>query len=183
VIIYKFINESNNLIVQVSQVVIIDCDAFLMCVIARYVGSLHMAWLTNSAAHLWGDRPYDSKIGPTESHLDISTLLGEGYHNYHHTFPWDYKAAEFKWNKNVNLTSLLIDSMALIGQAYDRKSAPVDVIKARQERTGIALKPQYWLWFGGLVGWISSILFTTMPSWIFLILRLIYWQRLTLNPV
>src|SRR5581483_3304394 len=59
--------------------------SFLWCVIIRYVISLHFTWSTNSVAHLWGERPYDKNIGPRDSHIHISTLLGEGYHNYHHT--------------------------------------------------------------------------------------------------
>jgi len=59
--------------------------SFLMCVIIRYIIILHITWCTNSMAHLWGERPYDKNIGPRDSHIPISTSLGEGYHNYHHT--------------------------------------------------------------------------------------------------
>lgn len=39
------------------------------------------------AAHLWGDRPYNELISPTESKIAIfgTFAFGEGYHNYHHT--------------------------------------------------------------------------------------------------
>jgi hypothetical protein len=98
-------------------------------------------------------------------------------------FPYDYKAAEFKWDQNVNLTSLFIDSMAFIGLAYNRKSAPVSVVKARQERTGYSLPNPYWLWLNGLVGWVTSIAFTSFSVWSLVVLRMIYWRCLTLNPV
>lgn len=40
---------------------------------------------------------------------------GEGYHNYHHTFPWDYKAAELG-DHSSNLTTLIIDIFAKLGK-------------------------------------------------------------------
>ena len=33
--------------------------ALLVCGVLRYVCTLHSTWLVNSAAHLWGGRPYD----------------------------------------------------------------------------------------------------------------------------
>jgi len=59
--------------------------------------------------------------------------LGEGWHNYHHVFPWDYKTSELG---KINVTMLFIDLCARIGWAYDLKSVPEDVVKKRVERTG-----------------------------------------------
>ena len=73
--------------------------------------------------------------------------------------------------------------MAWIGLVYDRKSVPVSVVKTRQERTGYLLHNPYWLWLNGLIGWVTSIAFTTLLFWTFLALRMIYWRSLTLNPV
>lgn len=61
--------------------------------------------------------------------------FGEGWHNYHHVFPWDYKAAELG-NYKLNLTTAFIDLMAKIGWAYELKTASVDMIKKRALRTG-----------------------------------------------
>ena len=35
----------------------------------RYVFVLHMTWLVNSAAHLYGDHPYDVNLWPAENPL------------------------------------------------------------------------------------------------------------------
>ncbi|XP_006607953.1 acyl-CoA Delta(11) desaturase-like [Apis dorsata] len=103
--------------------------------LARYVFSLNATWLVNSAAHMWGMRPYDKNIGPTEN-LTVSILgCGEGWHNYHHVFPWDYKAGEFG-NYNTNFSTAFIDFCARLGLAYDMKTVPVEVIKKRAARTG-----------------------------------------------
>ena len=40
--------------------------------------------------------------------------LGEGWHNYHHSFPWDYRTAELGGGAR-NLTTAFIDLMARYG--------------------------------------------------------------------
>lgn len=61
--------------------------------------------------------------------------VGEGWHNYHHTFPWDYKTSELgKYSSNV--TTAFIDAMAKIGWAYDLKSVSPEIIERRVRRTG-----------------------------------------------
>ncbi|XP_060525224.1 acyl-CoA Delta-9 desaturase-like [Cylas formicarius] len=103
--------------------------------IFRYVFTLHATWLVNSAAHLWGQKPYDRFINPAEN-LVVSVLaLGEGWHNYHHTFPWDYKTSELG-KYSVNFSAALIDFFAKIGWAYDLKTVSEDMIKKRVLRTG-----------------------------------------------
>ncbi|XP_066141308.1 acyl-CoA Delta-9 desaturase-like isoform X2 [Euwallacea fornicatus] len=103
--------------------------------IFRTLFLLHGTWFVNSAAHLWGTKPYDKNINPTESPLVISLGIGEGFHNYHHSFPWDYKAAELG-NYGANWTTAVIDFMAKIGWAKDLKTASPKLIKKRALRTG-----------------------------------------------
>lgn len=74
-------------------------------------------------------------INPAEN-LGVAVMaLGEGWHNYHHTFPWDYKTSELG-QYSVNFTAAFIDFMAKIGWAYDLKTVPVEMIKKRVQRTG-----------------------------------------------
>jgi stearoyl-CoA desaturase (delta-9 desaturase) len=61
--------------------------------------------------------------------------FGEGWHNYHHVFPWDYKAAELG-NYRANFTTAFIDLFARIGWAYDLKTVHVDLVEKRAARTG-----------------------------------------------
>eukprot|EP00091_Calanus_sinicus_P003448 TRINITY_DN1361_c0_g1_i4.p1 TRINITY_DN1361_c0_g1~~TRINITY_DN1361_c0_g1_i4.p1 ORF type:complete len:343 (+),score=86.21 TRINITY_DN1361_c0_g1_i4:69-1097(+) len=107
--------------------------AYFMAVF-RYVLVLHITWLVNSAAHFFGTKPYDKTIGPTENMLVSILAMGEGFHNYHHTFPYDYSTSE--WGYTFNTTTKLIDLMAFIGQAYDLRSASSGTIEARSTRTG-----------------------------------------------
>lgn len=74
-------------------------------------------------------------INPTDNKFWSTLVLGEGLHNYHHVFPWDYKTGEF-CNYGSNTTALFIDFMAIIGWAYDRKIVAAEMIKRRVERTG-----------------------------------------------
>jgi stearoyl-CoA desaturase (delta-9 desaturase) len=79
-------------------------------------------------------------INPSEN-LGVSIgALGEGWHNYHHTFPWDYKTAELG-NYRANFTTAFIDFMAKIGWAYDLKTVSTDMIKKRVQRTGDGTHP------------------------------------------
>jgi hypothetical protein len=38
-------------------------------------------------------------------------------------YPSDYSASEYGWSSQFNFTTLFIDAMAFIGQAYDRKKS------------------------------------------------------------
>ncbi|XP_045456979.1 acyl-CoA Delta(11) desaturase-like [Melitaea cinxia] len=103
--------------------------------VLRYFINLHCAFSVNSVAHLYGTKPYDKTIKPTQSSWVSLLVFGEGFHNYHHVFPWDYKTAELG-NSALNFTTLFIDFFAWLGWAYDLKTASDAMIKARSERTG-----------------------------------------------
>ncbi|CAG9785490.1 unnamed protein product [Diatraea saccharalis] len=84
--------------------------------------------------------PLFAYIGPTD-HLTVALCtFGEGWHNYHHVFPWDYKAAELG-NYSTNMVTGLIDLAAKLGLAYDLKTVSVDIIKKRAARTGDGSHP------------------------------------------
>lgn len=68
--------------------------------------------------------------------------LGEGWHNYHHAFPWDYKTGELGLYSK-NFTTLFIDLMAKIGWAYDLRTVKPEMIKQRVERTGDGTHSKY----------------------------------------
>jgi len=107
--------------------------AYFMAVL-RYMAVLHSTWLVNSAAHLFGMKPYDKNIGPVENRLVSLLAVGEGFHNYHHTFPYDYRTSE--WGFRLNITSMFIDLMAYFGQAYNLRTASPKTVEARALRTG-----------------------------------------------
>jgi stearoyl-CoA desaturase (delta-9 desaturase) len=87
----------------------------------RYVWVLHMTWFVNSAAHLWGERPYDPKSNPAENPLVAIASIGEGWHNWHHKYPFDYAASEYGVLQQFNPTKLIIDFAAMCGSVTERK--------------------------------------------------------------
>lgn len=73
-------------------------------------------------------------ILPVESNFVSFIGFGEGWHNYHHTFPWDYRAAEL--NSKYNYTARFIEILKWLNLAYDLKTAPFEIIRSRSLRTG-----------------------------------------------
>ena len=66
----------------------------------------------------------------------VSALsLGEGWHNYHHTFPWDYKTGELG-DYGLNLTTAFIDFFAYIGWAYDLRQPSKEFVQTVVEKLG-----------------------------------------------
>ncbi|CAG0922657.1 unnamed protein product, partial [Notodromas monacha] len=109
--------------------------SFFICVCLRYCVTLNLTWLVNSAAHIWGNKPYDKSMSASENRKVAMSVLGEGWHNYHHAFPWDYKTSELG-RYSLNLSAAFIDFFAWTGLAYDLKTVPKSVILARANRTG-----------------------------------------------
>lgn len=103
--------------------------------IMRYVFNFHVFFLVNSAAHTFGNKPYDKNILSGQSKVVSLATFGEGFHNYHHVFPWDYRSAELG-STIFNYTKLFIDLSAKIGWAYDLKTVPDHVVASRCLRTG-----------------------------------------------
>ncbi|KAG5308870.1 ACO11 desaturase, partial [Acromyrmex insinuator] len=95
----------------------------------RYMITLNAVWSINSIAHVWGTKPYDKNIKPSDNDFINFLTIGEGYHNFHHVFPWDYRSSE-KGNNRFNYTTFFIDICAKLGQAYDLKYPSENLIKS-----------------------------------------------------
>lgn len=51
----------------------------------------HITWFINSAAHTFGTQPYSKATTARDSVMMALLTMGEGYHNYHHAFAFDYR--------------------------------------------------------------------------------------------
>lgn len=102
----------------------------------RYTLVLHFTWTVNSLAHYIGTRPYDKTIYATENPVVACVALGEGWHNYHHVFPYDYRAAEFGGYSTNNITTAVIEFCSKFGFTYDLRAASPGLIEKRILRTG-----------------------------------------------
>ncbi|KAL3279058.1 hypothetical protein HHI36_016573 [Cryptolaemus montrouzieri] len=97
----------------------------------------------NSIAHMWGNKPYDKNISPVENVCVAMATLGEGWHNFHHVFPWDYRAGEL--GNIYNPTTGLLNLFAKIGWAYDLKTVSSGMVSRRAKKTGDGShQPNYW---------------------------------------
>jgi len=106
--------------------------SFLSSYIGRYIISLHVTWFVNSAAHMFGERPYNSKINPVENPWVSVIAFGGGYHNYHHAFPSDYRTSEL--GHGFNISRHFIELMARFGYAYDLKAQSQLVVESAKQR-------------------------------------------------
>ncbi|KAJ8956786.1 hypothetical protein NQ314_006662, partial [Rhamnusium bicolor] len=68
--------------------------------------------------------------------------LGEGWHNYHHVFPWDYKTGEL--GNVYNPSTTFINFFAKLGWAYELKSVSKQMIARRAKKCGDGSHPQIW---------------------------------------
>mmetsp|Transcript_50872 Transcript_50872/g.94221 ORF Transcript_50872/g.94221 Transcript_50872/m.94221 type:complete len:697 (-) Transcript_50872:90-2180(-) len=98
-------------------------NGFLIGGALRYVAVMNATWAVNSVVHKWGARPYNASHLTTENGWVSVFALGEGWHNWHHAFPWDYSASELGAFYQFNPTKTFIDVMAFLGLAWDRKKA------------------------------------------------------------
>ncbi|KAL8446148.1 hypothetical protein Emag_004834 [Eimeria magna] len=100
----------------------------------RWCICLHATWTVNSTAHIWGDRRYNVEGNPCESCFTSLVAVGEGWHDWHHRYPYDYAAAEGGVWEQFNPSKLLIDTAARFGLAWDRRRATTAWQMVKQER-------------------------------------------------
>ena len=102
----------------------------------RLVLSYHITWCINSLAHYWGSRSYSKEQTARDNYLVAVITAGEGYHNYHHTFPADYRNG-IRWF-HVDPGKWIIWLLSKAGLAWGLKRQPTTKI----QRTLIRLDTQ-----------------------------------------
>jgi stearoyl-CoA desaturase (delta-9 desaturase) len=81
----------------------------------------------NSLAHWMGERPFSGQHSPRDSWLVALITFGEGYHNFHHEFPKDYRNG-YRW-VDYDPTKWFIWICARVNLAYDLKRFPRNEIQ------------------------------------------------------
>ena len=93
----------------------------------RLVLTHHFTFFINSLCHMFGSRPYtDSNTARDNFVLAIFTW-GEGYHNYHHYFQYDYRNGVKWWQYDP--TKWLILALSKVGLANDLRTVDDATIK------------------------------------------------------
>ena len=103
--------------------------------LVRTVFVHHCTFLINSAAHFFGERPYSTEISARDNGWLALLSYGEGYHNFHHAFPGDYRngIAWYHWDP----TKWTIRSLSLARLAWGLRRTPATAIaQRRQELAG-----------------------------------------------
>ena len=107
---------------------------FLAGVVRLVIGH-HVTWLINSWAHIGGTRPYDPNTTAADNWFLAFFTFGEGFHNFHHTFPQDYRNGIGIWAWDPS--KWMIRGLAWLGVTYNLKS--ISPVKQWQRRVQIAL--------------------------------------------
>lgn len=102
----------------------------------RLVVSHHTTFLINSLAHAWGKQPYSDATSSRDNPVIALLTYGEGYHNFHHTFQWDYRNG-VRWY-HFDPTKWLIRGLAWCSLAAELKRVAPE--KIEQSRAKMQLK-------------------------------------------
>ncbi|KAB8237673.1 hypothetical protein ETB97_008006 [Aspergillus alliaceus] len=92
---------------------------FIYAGILRIFFVQQATFCVNSIAHWLGDQPFDDHNSPRDHVITAMVTLGEGYHNFHHEFPSDYRNA-IEWYQ-YDPTKWSIWVWKQLGLAYDLK--------------------------------------------------------------
>jgi stearoyl-CoA desaturase (delta-9 desaturase) len=117
--------------------------AFLIAGVARVVVVHHMTFCINSLCHWIGDRPYSSKVSARDSFLMAIFTFGEGYHNYHHEFQYDYRNGVKPWQWDpTKWTIWLLNKVGLVGnlRTVDEEKILKAQIAEQQRRLAVKLE-------------------------------------------
>jgi len=90
----------------------------------RIVVVHHFTFFINSAAHMWGSRPWNQEMSARDNGLLAFFTFGEGYHNFHHSFPGDYRNG-FRWYQ-FDPTKWVIGGLHKLGLAHDLRRSSID---------------------------------------------------------
>ena len=95
---------------------------------------LQATFSINSLAHLVGTRRYDQRSSARDSTLTALVTFGEGYHSFHHRFPFDYRNGVRWWHYDPS--KWLIWTMAQLRLVNTVRSAsPSTIARAAATRT------------------------------------------------
>jgi stearoyl-CoA desaturase (delta-9 desaturase) len=108
--------------------------------VARVVATQHTTFFINSACHCMGRQPYSKRCSARDSFFLALFTLGEGYHNYHHEFQYDYRNGVKPWQWDP--TKWLIWVLSKLGVTSHLRRVPAEKITAAQEAVKAAPSPR-----------------------------------------
>ena len=95
--------------------------AFVFAFLLRMFLVHHCMFFINSLAHFFGSKPYSTEHTGVNNWIISFLTFGEGYHNFHHTFAYDYRNG-VRWYQ-FDPSKILIWCMGKLGLASELKRA------------------------------------------------------------
>lgn len=113
----------------------------LIAGVLRLVVVHHVTFFINSLAHIWGRQPYTDKNTARDNDILAFFTFGEGYHNFHHIFEYDYRNGIKWWQWDP--TKWLIKGLSYIGFTKNLRKCPEERIeKAKLEMQFLRAKAE-----------------------------------------
>ncbi len=103
----------------------------LLAGFCRLLLQYHATFAINSVAHTIGRRPYSTSSSARDSFVTAILTLGEGYHNYHHRFPGDYRNG-IRFH-HFDPTKWWIWTLSKLGLAGELKRASREAVRRARE--------------------------------------------------
>ncbi len=120
----------------ILPLMICGVGGLLLAGVVRTVAVHHSTWFINSWAHVGSFRPYRTSISAVDNWFLAFFTFGEGYHNYHHSFPSDYRNG-ITW-ASWDPSKWLIWSLSKTGAAWDLKRTSPSTIWRRRVEAALA---------------------------------------------
>ncbi len=86
----------------------------------------HSTFSINSVAHIWGSQPYSDDDSARDSWFTAFLTMGEGFHNFHHTFSADYRNGVNPWEYDP--TKWILNGFTVVGLAKNLIRTPEPVV-------------------------------------------------------
>ncbi|KAL2871756.1 uncharacterized protein BJX67DRAFT_377490 [Aspergillus lucknowensis] len=96
----------------------------------RMVVAYHCTFAVNSLAHWAGQQPFGRRTTARDNTVVGLLALGEGYHNFHHEFPMDYRNG-IRWY-DFDMTKWAIRLLATVGLVTNLQTVSDAVIQSCQ---------------------------------------------------
>ncbi|KAE8232346.1 hypothetical protein CF326_g2629 [Tilletia indica] len=132
---------------------------FYYAAVARLVFVHHSTFCVNSLAHWLGEASFDNKMTPRDHFITALVTVGEGYHNFHHQFPMDYRNAT-KWYQ-YDPTKWFIATASFLGLASHLHVFPDNEVRKGR----LAMKLQKLHEANGDITWPTSANHLPVISW------------------
>lgn len=105
--------------------------AVLVAGFLRLVVQWHITFSINSFTHLFGSQSYSTSNSARDSSWTALITFGEGYHNFHHRFQYDYRNG-VRWF-HFDPTKWFVWSLSKVGLTRDLKRTSTEAIERAKQ--------------------------------------------------